>query len=71
MDIAELQAYGYLFLVGFLVFVLYGYIYHLYTAKKKIGKDYEKYGDIALNDNITDKPVEEVERENSASNKEV
>ena len=71
MDIAELQAYGYLFLIGFLVLVLYAYIYHLYTAKKSIGKDYEKYGDIALNDDITDKPVEEVERESSASNKEV
>ncbi len=71
MDIAELQAYGYLFLILFMVLVLYSYIYHLYTAKKNVGKDYEKYGDIALNDDITDKPVEEVERDSATSNKEV
>lgn len=67
MDFAQLQAYGYFFLTGFMVLVLYGYIYHLYTSKKKHGKDYEKYGDIALNDDITDLPVEEVsdkEKEN-------
>ena len=63
MDIAQLQAYGYFFLTAFLVLVLYGYIYHLYTSKKKYGKDYEKYADIALHDDITDLPVEEVSEE--------
>jgi len=63
VDIATFQAYGYFFLTAFLVFVLYAYIYHLYTAKKKYGKDYEEYGNIALNDDITDKPVEEISKE--------
>ena len=62
MDIAQIQAYAYFFFTAFLVLVLYGYIYHLYTAKKKGIRDYEKYGDIALNDNITDIPVEEVSK---------
>jgi len=62
VDIAELQAYGYFFLTAFLVFVLYGYIYHLYSSERKGKRDYEKYGNIALNDEVTDKPVEEVSK---------
>ncbi|MEA3374106.1 MAG: cytochrome c oxidase, cbb3-type, CcoQ subunit [Campylobacterota bacterium] len=62
MDIAELQAYGFFILTAFLVFVLYGYIYHLYSSEKKGERDYEKYGNIALNDEITDKPVEKVSK---------
>ena len=60
MDIAQIQAYAYFFFTGFLVLVLYGYIYHLYSSEKKGTRDFEKYGNIALNDDITDKPVEEV-----------
>ncbi len=63
MEIAELQAYGYFFLTAFLVFVLYGYIYHLYSSERKGERDYEKYSNIALNDEITDKPVEEISEE--------
>ncbi len=60
MDIATIQAYAYFFFTVFLVLMLYGYIYHLYSSEKKGTRDYEKYGNIALNDEITDKPVEEV-----------
>jgi len=60
VDITTLQAYGYFFLTLFLVIVLYGYIYHLYTAKKKHGRDYEELGNIALHDEITDEPVNKV-----------
>jgi len=59
MDIATFQAYGYFFLVAFLAVGLYMYIYHLYTAKKNGTRDYEKYSDIALNDDITDIPVDD------------
>lgn len=62
MDIADIQAYAYFFFTGFLVLVLYGYIYHLYSSERKGKRDYEKYGDIALNDEITDKPVEKVSK---------
>ncbi|MDY0116351.1 MAG: cytochrome c oxidase, cbb3-type, CcoQ subunit [Sulfurimonadaceae bacterium] len=58
MDIAELQAYGYFVLTAFMVLVLYGYIYHLYSKRKDAdGHDYEDYGNIALKDDITDTPV--------------
>ncbi len=58
MDIAQLQAYGYFALTLFLVVVLYGYIYHLYTKKKDVdGVDYEKYSNMALRDDISDTPV--------------
>ena len=60
MDIATIQAYAYFFFTAFLVFVLYGYIYHLYSSEKKGIRDYEKYGNIALDDDISDKPVEEI-----------
>ncbi len=63
MDIATLQAYGYFFLTGFLVVVLYSYIYYLYTAKKKHGTDFEGYSNMALKDDITDEPVNKVSDE--------
>ncbi len=63
MDIADIQAYAYFFFTGFLVLVLYGYIYHLYSSERKGERDYEKYGDIALNDEGTDKPVETVSKD--------
>ena len=69
MDIAQIQAYGFFFLTGFLVVVLYGYIYHLYSSEKKGTRDYEKYGNIALNDEITDKPVEAVSDEKEETKK--
>lgn len=59
MDIATLQAYAYFFFVAILVVGLYAYIYHLYTAKKNGTRDYEKYSDIALHDEITDLPVDD------------
>lgn len=58
MSIAELQAYGYFVLTFFLVVMLYGYIYHLYTKKRDAsGIDYESYSNMALKDDIDDTPV--------------
>lgn len=59
--IRELQAYGYAFASVFLAVIFYAYIYHLYSSKKKGGKDYEKYANMALNDSLEDIPVEKVE----------
>ncbi len=59
MDIATIQAYGYFLLIAILSVGLYAYIYHLYTAKKNGTRDYEKYSDIALHDEITDIPVDD------------
>ena len=63
MDIGEIQAYAYFAFTGLLVVLLYGYIYHLYSSERKGTRDFEKYANIALDDEITDKPVEEVSNE--------
>ena len=58
MDIANIQGYAYVFAMGFLVVVLYAYIYHLYTKRKNSdGTDYEEYSNMALHDNLSDTPV--------------
>jgi cytochrome c oxidase cbb3-type subunit 4 len=58
VDIDTFSAYAYFCLTVFLVFMLYGYIYHLYTKKKSAdGVDYEEYANMALNDDIVDTPV--------------
>jgi len=64
VDIAQLQSYGYFGLVLFLVVVLYSYIYHLYKNRKdRDGVDYETYSNMALNDDITDEPVNKISEE--------
>lgn len=57
MDIRELQAYGSFFMTIFLVVMLYGYIIYLYRSEKKGEKDYEKLGNIALDDEIDSTPI--------------
>ncbi len=58
MDIANLQAYGYLTFVIFLVVGLYAYIYHLYNNRKDSdGVDYEQYSNMALHDDLEDTSV--------------
>ena len=58
MDIRELQGYASFFMTIFLVVMLYGYIIHLYRSEKKGERDYEKYGNIALDDELDSSPVE-------------
>jgi len=38
--------------------MLYGYIIHLYRSEKKGERDYERYGNIALDDEVTSTPIE-------------
>jgi len=59
MDIRNLQGYASFFMSLFLVVMLYWYIVHLYRSEKKGERDYEKYGKIALDDEITSTPVED------------
>ncbi|MDR1007170.1 MAG: cytochrome c oxidase, cbb3-type, CcoQ subunit [Campylobacteraceae bacterium] len=56
--LVEYQAYGYYLLIAFLVTILYWYIFHLYKSEKSGRKNYERYGKIALEDDISDEPVE-------------
>ena len=63
MNIANLQAYGYLFITVFMVVALYGYIYHLYVKRKDAdGQDYEEYSNMALHDDIEDTPVNSISK---------
>jgi cytochrome c oxidase cbb3-type subunit 4 len=57
MDIRELQGYASFFMTIFLVIMLYGYIVYLYRSEKKGEKDYEKLGNIALDDEIGSTPI--------------
>jgi len=63
VDINTFSAYGYFFFTVFLVVILYGYIYHLYSSEKKGVRNYEKYADMALNDEVTDHPVEKLSKD--------
>ncbi|RLA78676.1 MAG: cytochrome c oxidase, cbb3-type, CcoQ subunit [Epsilonproteobacteria bacterium] len=58
MDIRELQGYASFFMTIFLVVILYWYIVYLYRSEKKGEKDYEKLGNIALDDEIDSKPID-------------
>jgi len=57
MDIRELQGYASIFMTIFLVVILYWYIIYLYRSEKKGEKDYEKLGNIALDDEIDSEPI--------------
>jgi len=57
MDIRNLQGYASFFMTIFLVVILYWYIVYLYRSEKKGEKDYEKLGNIALDDEINSKPI--------------
>jgi len=61
MTIAEIQAYVYLVGTIIAVVTLYSYIVYLYKSEKSGEKDYEKYGKLALDDNIDSKPLVEKE----------
>ncbi|AJC93707.1 cytochrome c oxidase, cbb3-type, CcoQ subunit [Campylobacter volucris] len=60
--IRELQAYGFFALVVFLVVVLYSYWFHLYKSEKTGRRNYEQYADLALNDEISDRVLEQNKR---------
>lgn len=58
MSIAELQGHAMFYYIVVLTVILYGYIWHLYRSEKKGERDYEKYGRMAIEDEIDDVPVE-------------
>ncbi len=58
INLVEVQGYARIIMTIVLVIILYGYILHLYRSEKKGERDYEKYGKIALDDDITSTPVE-------------
>jgi len=61
VSINEFAAYGYFFLIVFLVVGTYSYVYHLYKNRKDAsGVDYEHYSNMALNDDINETPVKPI-----------
>jgi cytochrome c oxidase cbb3-type subunit 4 len=58
MSIAELQGQAMFYFTVFLTVILYGYILHLYRSEKRGERDYEKYGRMAIDDEIDATPVE-------------
>ena len=64
MTFNEFAAYGYFFLIVFLVIGSYSYIYHLYKNRKdSSGVDYENYSNMVLDDDIDSTPVKSVSDE--------
>ena len=64
MDIEKWRVVAYVVTSGVLVAILYGYIVYLYRNEKTGKRDYEKYGKLALDDEIDsplieDKPISE------------
>jgi len=58
MSMDQLSIYAYVIGSGVTVVVFYSYIVYLYRSEKRGEKDYEKYGKIALDDEIDSQPVE-------------
>ncbi len=58
ISLVDAQGYAKIIMTVVLVIILYGYILHLYRSEKKGERDYEKYGKIALDDDITSVPIE-------------
>jgi cytochrome c oxidase cbb3-type subunit 4 len=58
VSLTQIQGYAFFFFTIFLVVILYGYILHLYRSEKEGERDYEKYSQMAINDELDDKPVE-------------
>ena len=69
MDARLIQGAAYLGLIIFLTFILYGYIIHLYRSEKKGKRNYEKYGKMALDDELHSPPVEPIDEEKSKESK--
>ncbi len=69
--IRNLQGWGYVSMIFIITIGLYAYIYHLYKSQKDGTRDYEKYSNMALNDELNDDPVEDLyPRNNKKDNEE-
>lgn len=56
--IRSLQAYGYAFAVMILSFILYAYWFHLKRSEKTGRRNYEKYGNLVIDDELNDDVIE-------------
>ena len=56
--IRELQAYGFYIMLVVMVVILYSYWFHLKRSEKTGRREYEKYSNLALNDDLKDNVLE-------------
>lgn len=70
MDIRFLQGVAYIVFTVILTFILYGYIVHLYRSEKKGERDYERYANLALDDELDSPLVEKREDDKEVKKKE-
>ncbi len=69
--IRNLQGWGYVSMIFVITIGLYAYIYHLYKSQRDGIRDYEKYSNMALDDELNDIPVEDLyPRKNKKDNEE-
>lgn len=54
----ELQAYGFYIMLVAMVVILYSYWFHIKRSEKIGRRDYEKYSNLALNDDLKDNVLE-------------
>jgi len=59
VELEQLRIYLYIIGTGIAVVIFYYYIIYLYRSEKKGEKDYEKYGKLALDDELDSKILEE------------
>ncbi len=55
VEIEQLRAYLFVIGTGVVMVLFYYYIIYLYRSEKKGEKDYEKYGNLALDDELDSK----------------
>lgn len=58
VDLEQIRVYLYLIGTALAVGIFYYYIIYLYRSEKKGKKDYEKYGKLAIDDELDSKPLE-------------
>ena len=58
VEIEQFRIYGFIIGTGLLSILLYSYIIYLYRSEKKGERDYEKYGNLALDDELDSKLLE-------------
>jgi cytochrome c oxidase cbb3-type subunit 4 len=59
VELEQIRIYLYIIGTGLAVVIFYYYIIYLYRTEKKGKRDYEKYGNLALDDELDSRPLEE------------
>jgi cytochrome c oxidase cbb3-type subunit 4 len=54
-----IQGYAKFFLIALVFVIFYSYAYSIYKRDKTGERDFEKYSDLVLDDNIESKPLED------------